>query len=77
MSIVNPTEKDLTFLGTQLNVHDLTLRDIREQNTEEKVEVFKHYTFLSLRPYLDGGTGEEVSSGCNFSIMRLHGWILN
>lgn len=55
LCIVNPTENDLAFLGTHLHVHDLTLRDIREQNTEEKVEVFKNYTFISFKVYLDAG----------------------
>lgn len=54
MGIVNPTEEDLALLKTHLHVHDLTLRDIREQNTDEKVEVFKNYTFISLKVYLEG-----------------------
>lgn len=53
LGIVNPTEDDLALLKTHLHVHDLTLRDIREQNTDEKVEVFKNYTFISLKVYLE------------------------
>lgn len=55
LGIVNPTENDLALLKAHLHVHDLTLRDIREQNTEEKVEVFKDYTFISLKVYLEAG----------------------
>lgn len=60
LGIVNPTENDLAMLKTHLHVHDLTLRDIREQNTEEKVEVFKNYTFISFKVYLET---EEVIVG--------------
>lgn len=55
LGITNPTEDDLALLKKHLNVHDLTLRDIREQNTEEKVEIFKNYTFISLKVYLEAG----------------------
>lgn len=55
LGIVNPTESDLALLKTHLHVHDLTLRDIREQNTEEKVEIFKNYTFISFKVYLEAG----------------------
>lgn len=55
LGIVNPTEDDLALLKSHFRLHDLTIRDIREQNTEEKVEVFKHYTFISLKVYLDAG----------------------
>ncbi|KAG4066554.1 hypothetical protein HA402_007190 [Bradysia odoriphaga] len=53
LGIVNPTEEDLGLLKLNFHIHDLTLRDIREQNTEEKVEVFKNYTFISLKVYLE------------------------
>ncbi|KAJ6649926.1 putative metal ion transporter C27B12.12c [Pseudolycoriella hygida] len=58
LGIVNPTEDDLALLKTHLHVHDLTLRDIREQNTEEKVEVFKNYTFISLKVYLEAAENQ-------------------
>lgn len=53
LGIVNPTEDDLGLLKSHFHLHDLTLRDIREQNTEEKVEVFKNYTFISLKVFLE------------------------
>lgn len=49
LNIIDPSEKDLALLASAFNVHDLTLRDIREGNTEEKIEVYKHYMFISLR----------------------------
>jgi len=61
LCVVNPTDEDLKFLATKRHVHELTIRDIKEQNTEEKVEVFKHYTFISFKVYLDGE--EKVSGG--------------
>lgn len=53
LGIVNPTEDDLGLLKAHFHLHDLTLRDIKEQNTEEKVEVFNNYTFISLKVYLE------------------------
>lgn len=53
LGIVNPTEDDLALLKSRFHLHDLTLRDIKEQNTEEKVEVFNNYTFISLKVYLE------------------------
>jgi len=49
LNICQPAEEDYTFLFNSYGVHDLTIQDIREGNTEEKLEVFEHYTFLSLR----------------------------
>lgn len=37
-NIIDPSEKDLALLGSAFSIHDLTLRDIREGNTEEKIE---------------------------------------
>jgi Mg2+ and Co2+ transporter CorA len=48
-NIMDPSEKDLALLSSAFSVHDLTLRDIREGHTEEKLEVYKHYMFISLR----------------------------
>lgn len=49
LNIFNPTEQDLEILGNHLGVHDVTLIDIREKNTDEKLEYFKNYIFLSMK----------------------------
>jgi len=49
LNIVNPDEKDYLLLSDSYAVHDLSIADVREGNSEEKVEVFRHYTFISLR----------------------------
>lgn len=45
---MNPTDNDLTLLSSAFGVHELTIRDIRG-NTEEKLEMYNHYTFVSLK----------------------------
>ncbi|KAF7684031.1 putative metal ion transporter C17A12.14 [Astathelohania contejeani] len=54
LNIFNPSEKDLQVLATTYNIHDISIIDIREGNTEEKVEVFSHYTFISLKLLSEG-----------------------
>lgn len=49
INIFNPCEKDLEVLATRFSVHDATLMEIREKNTEEKIEMFKNYTFISMK----------------------------
>ncbi|OXA59346.1 Magnesium transporter ALR1 [Folsomia candida] len=48
LDVVNPTDNDLTLLSSAFGVHELTIRDIRG-NTEEKLEMYNHYTFVSLK----------------------------
>lgn len=71
LGIVNPTADDLALLKTHLHIHDLTLRDIKEQNTEEKVEVFKNYTFISLKVYLEAG---EVNIVEHYTRLKPENW---
>lgn len=49
INIFNPSESDLEILSTKFGVHDVTLIDIREKNTEEKLEFFKNYVFISMK----------------------------
>lgn len=49
LNIFNPSEDDLRMLGEVYKVHDISLTDIRERDTEETFEVFRHYTFISLK----------------------------
>lgn len=49
LNIFGPDESDLRMLGELYKVHDISLADICEKDTEEKVEVFRHYTFISLK----------------------------
>ncbi|KAL0265871.1 UNVERIFIED_CONTAM: hypothetical protein PYX00_011588 [Menopon gallinae] len=49
LNIFNPLEHDLRMLHELYDVHDISLTDIRDRDTEEKIEMFRHYTFISLR----------------------------
>ncbi|XP_035715210.1 uncharacterized protein LOC110859409 isoform X2 [Folsomia candida] len=59
LNITDPSEKDLALLNSAFNVHDLTLRDIRDGFTEEKIEVYKHYMFISLRLLSENDTSSH------------------
>ena len=49
LNIMNPGDKDYQLLSDSYAVHDLSIADVREGNSEAKVEIFRHYTFISLR----------------------------
>jgi len=62
LNIIDPNEQDFSILFNSYGVHDLTINDIREGNTEEKMEVYKHYTFFSLRLMIEN-TAKGSSTG--------------
>ncbi|EJW01246.1 hypothetical protein EDEG_00546 [Edhazardia aedis USNM 41457] len=74
INIFNPNEKDLNQLANLYDVHDITLIDIREKNTEEKIEIFKHYTFISLR--LFGDPNCEEAEDIDFNILMFKDFII-
>lgn len=74
INIFNPTEKDLDILANVFNVHDITLIDIREQNTEEKIEIFKQYTFISLK--LFSSTSSKENEDIDFNIILYKDFII-
>ncbi|KAK6090078.1 hypothetical protein P3W45_000966 [Vairimorpha bombi] len=73
LNIFNPSEKDLEILGTILGVHDVTLIDIREKNTEEKLEHFKNYIFISLKLLSTCNLGTE---DIDFNILIFKNFII-
>lgn len=74
LNIFDPKEQDLEFLASFYNVHDISLLDIRERNTEEKVEIFKNYTFISLKLFNDINWKE--SDDIDFNIMLFDDFII-
>lgn len=75
INIFDPKEHDLTMLADTFNVHDISLLDIRERNTEEKIEVFRHYTFVSLRLFSDTNWEESVDD-IDFNILMFKNCII-
>lgn len=51
LNVFDPSSHDLNMLGNLFNIHDMTLADIKERDTREKIEVFHNYTFISIRLY--------------------------
>jgi len=49
LNIADPNEDDLRFLRDTFKVNEMVLAEIAEGNTEEKVETFRHHTFISFR----------------------------
>lgn len=74
INIFDPKEDDLRILAETFNVHDISLIDIRERNTEEKIEVFRHYTFVSLKLFSD--TNWEESDDIDFNILMFKDFII-
>lgn len=61
LSIFDPTETELVHLSRHYHVHDITLNDIREKNTKEKVEIFHNYTFISIRLFSERRGNECIT----------------
>ncbi|KAM0675936.1 CorA metal ion transporter [Gurleya vavrai] len=74
INIFNPSEKDLQVLANVFNIHDITLIDIRERNTEEKIEIFKHYTFISLK--LFSAANWKENEDIDFNILMFKDFII-
>lgn len=71
LNIFDPSEKDLAFLHQLFSVYELTLADIREKDTEEKIETFKHYTFISLK-MLSPNTAIDI----DFNILIFNSFVI-
>ncbi|ELQ75898.1 CorA Metal Ion Transporter (MIT) Family, partial [Trachipleistophora hominis] len=82
LSIFDPAEKDLIDIGRYFKVHDITLNDIREKNTKEKVELFHNYTFISTRLFSERETrnaneNEKIKSvDIDFNILMFRNFIV-
>jgi magnesium transporter len=58
---VDPTDEDLAVLQATFGLHPLTIEDVKHQHQRPKVEIFKDYAFVVLRPIelIDGGMIEK------------------
>jgi magnesium transporter len=70
LNIFDPNENDFSILFNSYGVHDLTINDIRERNTEEKMEVYKHYTFFSLRLMCENIKDQKEDVDFNIILFR-------
>ncbi|KAI5172837.1 magnesium transporter [Nematocida sp. LUAm3] len=73
LNTFNPTDNDLYAIGEMFNIHNLTLLDIKEKNTDEKIEVFKHYTFISMKFFVET---QSASEDIDFNILIFNDFIL-
>ncbi|KAI5189265.1 magnesium transporter [Nematocida sp. AWRm77] len=73
LNTFNPTDSDLKAIGHMFNIHDLTVLDIKERNTDEKIEVFKHYTFISMKLLVEP---VSVTEDIDFNILVFKDFIL-
>ncbi|KAI5180557.1 magnesium transporter [Nematocida sp. AWRm80] len=73
LNTFNPTDSDLQAIGNMFNIHDLTVLDIKERNTDEKIEVFKHYTFISMKLLVEPDSSND---DVDFNILVFKDFIL-
>ena len=77
LNIFDPNEHDFSILFHSYGVHDITVNDIREGNTEEKIEVYAHYTFISLRLMCENKIGEKIKNeDVDFNIILFKDFII-
>ncbi|EPR79378.1 CorA-like Mg2+ transporter protein [Spraguea lophii 42_110] len=82
LNIFCPSEEDLEILGKNYGVHDISLNDIREGNTEEKVEIFKQYIFISLKISSDKNKEKhkdkysDINKDLDFNILLFDNFII-
>lgn len=82
LDVTAPTTDDMEWLERVFTIHPLTTEDIGVQETREKIELFGHYYFVSLRlshPYRRAGTksGAPGSSILNQYALVFKGGILS
>lgn len=74
LNVFNPSDFDLQAISSMFDVHDLTVLDIKEGNTDEKIEVFKHYTFISMRLLSENSL--DISEDMDFNILIFKNFVL-
>ena len=47
---MDPTDEDLAVLQKAFDLHPLTIEDVKQRHQRPKVEIFKEYAFVVLRP---------------------------
>lgn len=64
LHVASPADDDIDSLSRLLDVHPLTTEDIKMRELREKVDLFKNYYFISLRPplQLESAIGDRASS---------------
>jgi magnesium transporter len=59
LDIVRPSEEEVTVLCKAFGVHPLTREDITTEESREKVELFRHYYFVSFRTFEKNPADED------------------
>lgn len=73
LNTFNPTDSDLQSLCNIFDIHELTILDIKEGNTDEKIEVFKHYTFISMKLMVEA---DPTNDDIDFNILVFKDFVL-
>lgn len=73
LNTFNPTDSDLRALSNMFDIHELTIQDIKEGNTDEKIEVFKHYTFISMKLLVEADPNND---DIDFNILVFKDFVL-
>ncbi|KAI5162666.1 magnesium transporter [Nematocida ausubeli] len=73
LNTFNPSDSDLQTLCSMFDIHELTLQDIKEGNTDEKIEVFKHYTFISMKLMVEA---DPTNDDIDFNILVFKDFVL-
>lgn len=61
-----PSMEDIEWLSKVFGIHPLTTEDIEVQETREKIELFGHYYFVSLR----SSHPNRIAGGTSWSILN-------
>ncbi|KAI3094635.1 hypothetical protein CBS147333_9953 [Penicillium roqueforti] len=68
----NPTEEDVAALSEVFAIHPLTAEDMRLRETNEKIDLYPGYSFLSLRLSADSSNLKKPSSNL-YALVFSHG----
>ncbi|KAI5190704.1 magnesium transporter [Nematocida minor] len=73
LNTFNPSDGDLRSICNMFDIHELTVQDIKEGNTDEKIEVFKHYTFISMKLLVEA---DPTNDDIDFNILVFKDFVL-
>ena len=71
----SPTQEELSFLEKELQIHPLTIEDIRKQNQRPKVESFENYIYMAIHPLARRDNVEIVPS--ELDLLMGKNWLIS
>lgn len=69
LDVLSPTEREMKYLSRAFGIHPLTAEDILLQEQREKVELFRHYYFVSYRSFDQDENSEKHLEPLNIYIV--------